>query len=64
LEHRREPARERAGLPNGLDPRGLGTFALTGLALLVFSLLALRGGGLPRRLAFLAIVAAALLIWV
>ena len=31
-------------------------------ALAVFSLLAVRGGGLPRRLAYLAMVAAALLI--
>jgi hypothetical protein len=58
------PPENVPGLPNGLDPRGLGTFALTGLALFVFALLALRGGGLPRRLAYLAIGAAGLLVWV
>ncbi|MGH3102823.1 MAG: hypothetical protein ACRDN6_01840 [Gaiellaceae bacterium] len=50
--------------PSYVDPRGLGTFALTGLSILVFSLLALRSGLLPRRLAFLGLLAAALLVWV
>jgi hypothetical protein len=53
-----------ADLPNALDPRGLGTFALTGLSILVVSALVLRGGRLPRGLAFLGFVAAVLLVWV
>jgi hypothetical protein len=58
------PASAPADLPNALDPRGLGTFALTGLALLLYSALGLRGGVLPRGLALLGAAAAALLVWV
>jgi hypothetical protein len=50
--------------PSYVDPRGLGTFALTGLAILVFSLLGLRAGMLARGLVYLGVLAAALLIWV
>jgi hypothetical protein len=48
--------------PSYVDPRGLGTFALTGTAILVFSQRALRSGLLPRRLAYLGSLAAAPLI--
>jgi hypothetical protein len=58
------PETSTAGLPSQVDPRGLGTFALTGLALLVVSWLMLRGGGFPRLLAYLGLLAAALLLWV
>jgi hypothetical protein len=50
--------------PSYVDPRGLGTFALTGVAILVFSLLASRSGLLPRRFAQLGLVAGGLLVWV
>jgi hypothetical protein len=51
-------------LPSSVDPRGLGTFALTGLGLAVTGVLILRGGRLPRRLGQLAFLAAALLVFV
>jgi hypothetical protein len=50
--------------PSYVDPRGLGTFALSGVAILVFSLLAARSALLPRRFAYLGLLAAALLVWV
>jgi hypothetical protein len=50
--------------PSYVDPRGLGTFALTGVAILVFSLLGRGAGLLPRGLALLGVLAAALLVWV
>jgi hypothetical protein len=50
--------------PSYVDPRGLGTFALTGIAILVFSLLGLHAGMLARGLVYLGVLAAALLIWV
>jgi hypothetical protein len=53
-----------ADVPSSVDPRGLATFALTGLALAVAGMLILRGGGLPRGLGYLAFVAAALLVFV
>jgi hypothetical protein len=58
------PEQSVPGMPSQVDPRGLGTFALTGLALLVVSWLMLRGGGFPRALAYLGLLAAALLLWV
>jgi hypothetical protein len=51
-------------LPSSVDPRGLGTFALTGLALAVIGMLILRGGAFPRPLGYLAFVSAALLVFV
>jgi hypothetical protein len=54
-----------AGVPSSTDPRGLGTFALTGLALAVTSMLILRGaGGFPRALGYLGLLGAALLVFV
>jgi hypothetical protein len=58
------PTSSTSDLPNAVDPRGFGTFALTGLAILVASALVLRGGVLPRRLGLLGLLAGALLIWV
>ena len=52
------------GLPNPVDPRGLGTFALTGLALLLVAWVIARGGRLPRRFGTLSLVAGALLVYV
>ena len=58
------PASLAADVPSSTDPRGLGTFALMGVAVAIASMLVLRGGGLPRRLAYLGFVAAALLVFV
>jgi hypothetical protein len=51
-------------LPSSVDPRGLGTFALTGLAVAITGCLILRSGRLPRGLAYLSFVSAALLVFV
>ena len=51
-------------VPSSVDPRGLGTFALTGLALAAVGVLILRGRQLPRGLGQLAFLAAALLVFV
>ena len=58
------PASLASDVPSSTDPRGLGTFALMGVAVAIASMLVLRGGGLPRRLAYLGFVAAALLVFV
>jgi len=58
------PAVLPADVPSSVDPRGLGTFALTGLGLAVTGVLILRGGRLPRGLAYLGFVSAALLVFV
>ena len=58
------PASLAADLPSSTDPRGLGTFALTGVAVAIASFLVLRGAPLPRGLAWLGFVAAALLVFV
>jgi hypothetical protein len=49
-------------LPSAMDPRGLLTFGATGIGLWVFAWLIVRGGQLPRALAYLAYVVAALQI--
>jgi hypothetical protein len=49
-------------LPNATDPRGLATFALTALAVLVVAMLILRSGVLPRGLGRLGIVSGLLLL--
>ena len=58
------PASLANDVPSSVDPRGLGTFALTGLALAVIGVLILRGGAFPRPLGYLAFVSAALLVFV
>ena len=58
------PAALANDLPNSVDPRGLATFALTGLALAVTGVLVVRGGLLPRGLGYLAFLSAALLVFV
>jgi hypothetical protein len=50
-----------ANLPSATDPRGVGTFGLTGLFVLVVGLLMYRTEGMPRRLAYVALVSALLL---
>jgi hypothetical protein len=49
-------------LPSATDPRGFATFGLTALAIALVSLLVLRVGLLPRRLAYLGLIACALLL--
>jgi hypothetical protein len=50
-----------ANLPSAVDPRGVGTFGLTGLFILVTGLLLYRVEGIPRRLAGVALASALLL---
>jgi hypothetical protein len=49
-------------LPSPIDPRGLLTFGVAGVALFVFGLLIIRGGRLPRSLGYLAYLSALLLV--
>ncbi len=56
-----KPFDQRVDVPSYVDPRGFATFAMTGLALLIFGWLARRGGDLPRRVGQLAVLAALLL---
>jgi hypothetical protein len=50
------------GFPSPTDPRGLFTFAITGLGALVFAWLIVRGGLLPRALGYVAATSGLLLI--
>jgi hypothetical protein len=49
-------------LPNPVDPRGLLTFGVAGIALFVVAWLIGRGGQFPRGLGYLAYISAALLL--
>jgi hypothetical protein len=51
-----------ANAPSAIDPRGLLTFVFAGAALGLFGLLALSGGGLPRRCAQTGVAAAVVLL--
>jgi hypothetical protein len=51
-------------IPNPVDPRGVLTFGVTGLAVLLFAALIRRGGGLPRGLGMLGALAGSLLVLV
>ena len=51
-----------ANLPSQVDPRGLLTFGVAGLSLIIFAALINRGGRLPKGLGTLAYILAALLI--
>ncbi len=51
-----------ANLPSQVDPRGLLTFGVAGLSLIIFAALINRGGQLPKGLGALAYLLAALLI--
>ncbi|HZQ98279.1 MAG TPA: hypothetical protein VFC93_05620 [Chloroflexota bacterium] len=51
-----------ANLPSQIDPRGLLTFGLTGMALLVAAWLIGRGGALPARLGWWGYLTGALLV--
>ena len=56
------PASVPTDLPSQIDPRGLFSFAVSGIALLIVSCLIWKGGQLPRGLAYLGLVSAALLV--
>jgi hypothetical protein len=56
------PAALTSDLPNAVDPRGVLTFGLSGLAVLVIARLMSRGGGFPARLALLGYVSGVLLV--
>jgi hypothetical protein len=56
------PVGHTQDLPSQVDPRGLSTFGLVGLALLIFGWLASRSDALPRPLATLGLVGGALLV--
>jgi hypothetical protein len=49
-------------LPNPVDPRGLLTFGLTGIALITLGVVIARGGRLPRWLGYLACLDGVLLV--
>lgn len=56
------PATLAADLPSAVDPRGVLTFGLSGLALLVIARLMSRGGGFPASLALLGYASGVLLV--
>jgi hypothetical protein len=56
------PTSAPTDFPSPMDPRGLGTFGLAGLAILTFARLIQRGAVLPRPLATLGYVSGALLV--
>jgi len=51
-----------ANLPSQADPRGLLTFGITGIAVLISAWLIVRGGVLPRNLGYLGYILGILLI--
>ena len=58
------PAALASDVPNAVDPRGLATFGLTAVGVAVAGLLIVRGRRLPVGLGYLALVSAALLVFV
>jgi hypothetical protein len=58
------PGELASDVPNAIDPRGILTFGLSGLALLVIARLISRGGGFPTGLALLGYVSGVLLVLV
>jgi len=54
------PAAAASGLPSQIDPRGLLTFGVRGMALFVIAWLILRGSAFPKGLGYLAYVLAIL----
>jgi hypothetical protein len=57
-----KPTSAVTDFPNAVDPRGLLTFGLAGLALIVIARLMTRGGGFPRNLALLGYLSGILLV--
>ena len=56
------PPNQVINFPSPVDPRGLGTFGLTGLSLLAFSFLMQRDRGFPRGLVWLGYASGVLLL--
>ena len=56
------PATLASDIPSAVDPRGILTFGLSGLAMLVIARLMSRGAGFPARLALLGYVSGVLLV--
>ena len=56
------PAVLASDIPSAVDPRGILTFGLSGLAVLVMARLMSRGGGFPARLALLGYLSGVLLV--
>jgi hypothetical protein len=56
------PSAAAAGLPSQIDPRGLLTFGVAGLAVLIFAWLMRQGGGFPAGLVYVGYVLAVLLV--
>ena len=56
------PPSQSSSLPSAVDPRGLGTFGLAGVALLAFAFLILRDPSFPRGLGYLGYLSGALLV--
>lgn len=59
-----EVQKQLNNLPSQIDPRGLLTFGVAGIALLILAWLIARGGQLPKGLGYLGYVLAALLVLV
>jgi hypothetical protein len=58
------PAVLAPDVPSSTDPRGLATFALTGVAVAIAAFLIVRGRAFPVHLGYLGFLAAALLVFV
>jgi hypothetical protein len=56
------PPGQTTNFPSEIDPRGLGTFGLAGIALLAFAYVMSRDASFPRTLAYLGYVSGALLV--
>jgi hypothetical protein len=56
------PTVGRGNLPNYIDPRGLLTFAVTGIAIFVAAWLIWRGAAFPKGLAYLGFASGVLLV--
>jgi hypothetical protein len=58
------PASPNLDLPSQIDPRGMLTFGVAGIGLLVFAWLMSRTGTFPRGLAYIGYIAGVLLLWI
>ncbi len=56
------PPDQSTTLPSAVDPRGLGTFGLSGVAILAFAYLMGRDAGLPLNLSYLGYLSGVLLV--
>jgi hypothetical protein len=58
------PATSNLDLPSQIDPRGMLTFGVAGIGLLVFARLMSRTSTFPRGLAYIGYIAGVLLLWI